>query len=135
MNVVLNDKMGVADAFAGHFIKAQGLRAARQWTLCGQDDKDADILVLSAYPKDTEYSQSAPVCCSVGTSQENVLSLTERGHNDCGKWGAEFHALFGPGMSLFSHDDNVPPMELKGKRNKRFILMVLIRLTSEQFYK
>ena len=29
--------------------------------------------------------------------------------------GAGFHALFGPGMSLFSpHDDNMPPLELKG---------------------
>lgn len=29
--------------------------------------------------------------------------------------GAGFHALFGPGMSLFSpHDDNIPPQELGG---------------------
>lgn len=118
VNVVLNDKMGVADAFAGHFIKAHRAACSRAMdALQTELIKDADILVLSAYPKDTEYSQIGTCFAVLGHHKEKcvkpdgtLVAMTAASE------GAGFHALFGPGMSLFSpHDDNVPPMELKGK--------------------
>ena len=118
VNVVLNDKMGVADAFAGHFIKAHRAACSRAMdALQTELIKDADILVLSAYPKDTEYSQIGTCFAVRGHHKEKcvkpdgtLVAMTAASE------GAGFHALFGPGMSLFSpHDDNVPPMELKGK--------------------
>ena len=49
--------------------------------------------------------------------------------------GAGFHALFGPGMSLFSpHDDNMPPYELKDRE-----LMIysdgVSQIDTRQFYR
>ena len=118
VNVVLNDKMGAADVFAGHFIKAHRA-ACRRAMECLQTElvRDADILVLSAYPKDTEYSQIGTCFAVLGHYKEmcvkpdgTLVAVTAASE------GAGFHALFGPGMSLFSpHDDNVPPPELKEK--------------------
>lgn len=123
VNIVLNDCMRTADVFAGHFIKAhreacrQAMSALKTVLV-----KKADILVLSAYPKDTEYSQIGTCFAVLGHYKEQcvkedstVVALTAASE------GAGFHALFGPGMSLFSpHDDNVPPMELKGKETLLF---------------
>ncbi|MBQ8216489.1 MAG: nickel-dependent lactate racemase [Oscillospiraceae bacterium] len=117
VNVVLNDKMEVADAFAGHFIKAHRMACERAMeALKTPLVRDADIVVSSAYPKDTEYSQIATCFAVLGHYKENcvkkdgsIVAITAASE------GAGFHALFGPGMSLFSpHDDNMPPLELKG---------------------
>lgn len=123
INVVLNDSMQTADVFAGHFIKAH--REACRHAMAALSTvliKNADILVLSAYPKDTEYSQIGTCFAVLGQYKNQcvkadgtVIAMTAASE------GAGFHALFGPGMSLFSpHDDNVPPMELKGKETILF---------------
>ena len=117
VNVVLNDKMEVADAFAGHFIEAH--RAACRRAMDALHTvlvENADIVVSSAFPKDTEYSQIGTCFAVMGHYKEQcirrdgtIVAMTAASE------GAGFHSLFGPGMSLFSpHDDNIPPLELHG---------------------
>lgn len=117
LNVVLNDEMKVADTFAGHFVKAhrQACRRAME-ALQTPIVPDADIICCSAFPKDTEYSQIATCFAVLGHYKERsvkkggtIVAMTASSE------GSGFHALFGPGMRLFSpHDDNMPPLELKG---------------------
>ncbi len=117
VNVVLNSKMQVADLFAGHFVKAhrEACKCAMQ-SLHTELVPNADIVVLSAYPKDTEYSQVGTCFAVLGHYKEKcvrrdgtIVAVTAASE------GAGFHALFGPGMRLFSpHDDNMPPLELHG---------------------
>lgn len=118
VNVVLNDELGVADVFAGHFIQAHRAACKRAME-CLRTPlvRDADIIVSSAYPKDTEYSQLGTCFAVLGHEKEkclkpdgSIVAMTAASE------GAGFHALFGPGMSLFSpHDDNIPPAELKDR--------------------
>lgn len=116
-NIVLNDRMEIADVFAGHFIKAHRAACERARELLKTElVPDADIAVLSAYPKDTEYSQIGTCFAVLGAHKERcirrdgtIVAMTAASE------GAGFHALFGPGMGLFSpHDDNIPPQELHG---------------------
>lgn len=117
VNVVLNSEMEIADVYAGHFVEAH--RAACR---CAMDHlkttlvPNADILVLSAFPKDTEYSQIGTCFAVLGHHKEKcikndgtIIAMTAASE------GPGFHSLFGPGMRLFApHDDNIPPPELKG---------------------
>ncbi len=116
VNVVLNDRMEVADVFAGHFIAAHR-KACNRAMECLRTPivKNADIAVLSAYPKDTEYSQIATCFAVLGHhKQESIRPGGTLVPMTAASEGPGFHALFGPGMSLFSpHDDNMPPAELK----------------------
>lgn len=117
VNVVLNDKMLPADAFAGHFIKAHRAACKRAME-CLKTPlvENADINICSAYPKDTEYSQIGTCFAAMGHYKERcvaeggtIVAMTAASE------GPGFHSLFGPGMSLFSpHDDNIPPLELHG---------------------
>ena len=117
LNVVLNNKMEVADAYAGHFIKAHREACASAAKLLKTElVPDADISVLSAFPKDTEYSQIGTCFAVLGHHKEacvrkdgTIVAMTAASE------GPGFHSLFGPGMRLFSpHDDNIPPQELRG---------------------
>lgn len=117
VNVVLNDKMEMAGLYCGHFVQAHrhacrhAMEALRTPLVPG-----ADILVCSAYPKDTEYSQIGTCFAVLGHHKEQcvrrdgtIVAMTAASE------GAGFHSLFGPGMGLFSpHDDNIPPLELHG---------------------
>lgn len=117
VNVVLNDEMDVADVYAGDFIKAHraGCDNAKNW-LKTKLVLGADIIILSAYPKDTEYSQLGTCFAVLGKHKDicvkkggTIIAMTAASE------GAGFHSLFGPGMRLFApHDDNIPPAELKG---------------------
>ncbi len=118
VNVVLNDEMQVADVFAGHFIQAHRAACKRAVeALRTPLVRDADLIVSSAYPKDTEYSQLGTCFAVLGHEKEQclkpdgaIVAMTAASE------GGGFHALFGPGMRLFSpHDDNIPPAELKGR--------------------
>lgn len=118
VNVVLNEQMKTGSLFAGHFVKAHRAACARAME-CMKTElvAGADINILSAYPKDTEYSQIGTCFAVLGHNKEactttdgTIVSMTAASE------GAGFHSLFGPGMGLFSpHDDNMPPMELRGK--------------------
>lgn len=123
VNVVLNRNMGIADVFCGHFIKAHRAACKRAME-CLRTPlvEKADILILSAYPKDTEYQQIGTCFAVLGHHKEasiqedgTVVAMTAASE------GAGFHSLFGPGMGLFSpHDDNIPPLEMKGKETLIF---------------
>lgn len=117
VNVVLNPRMEVADAYAGHFIQAH--RAACDSAMKGLQTRlveNADITISSAYPKDTEYSQIGTCFAVLGHYKEQCVK--KDGTIVCmtaASEGPGFHALFGPGMVLFSpHNDNIPPLELHG---------------------
>ncbi len=123
VNVVLNDRMEVAEAFAGHFVRAhRAACACAMESLKTRLVENADVLVLSAYPKDTEYSQIGTCFAVLGHHKTRcikpggtIVAMTAASE------GAGFHSLFGPGMRLFSpHDDNVPPMELRGMETLLF---------------
>lgn len=123
VNVVLNGNMEIADVFCGHFIKAHRAACNRAMEILKTPlVRGADIVILSAYPKDTEYQQIGTCFAVLGHHKEaavredgTIVAMTAASE------GAGFHALFGPGMSLFSpHDDNVPPFELKGRETLIF---------------
>lgn len=118
VNVVLNNEMKIADLFAGDFIQAHRVACTCAMEALHTDlIPNADINILSAYPKDTEYSQIGTCFAVLGHYKEKciakdgtLVAMTAASE------GAGFHALFGPGMSLFSpHDDNMPPSEVKDK--------------------
>jgi len=74
VNVVLNDKMQVADAFAGHFIAAHRAACRRAMeALRTPLVENADIVVSSAYPKDTEYSQIGTCFAVLGHYKERCI--------------------------------------------------------------
>lgn len=117
VNVILNDQMKVADVFAGHFVQAHRAACSRAMERLKTGlVENADVLVLSAYPKDTEYSQIGTCFAVLGHHKMRcikpggmIVAMTAASE------GAGFHALFGPGMRLFCpHDDNMPPIELRG---------------------
>ena len=137
VNVVLNDKMEVADAYAGHFIQAHRLACDRAMrALQTPLVENADIIACSAFPKDTEYSQIATCFAVLGHFKERcvrkdgtIVAMTASSE------GPGFHALFGPGMSLFSpHDDNMPPLELHGVETHIYSEGVT-EIDIRQFYK
>lgn len=117
INVVLNDRMEVGDAYAGHFIQAhRAACASAMEALQTPLVENADITISSAFPKDTEYSQIGTCFAVLGHYKERCVK--KDGTIVCmtaASEGPGFHALFGPGMSLFSpHNDNIPPLELHG---------------------
>ena len=137
VNVVLNDQMEVADAYSGHFIQAHRKACARAMeALQTPIVPDADIICCSAFPKDTEYSQIATCFAVLGHYKEQsvkkdgtIVAMTASSE------GPGFHSLFGPGMSLFSpHDDNMPPLELKGVETHIYSEGVT-EIDIRQFYK
>lgn len=137
VNVVLNQNMEAAGLFAGHYVDAH--RAACQKALIQYETplvKNADVVVLNTFPKDTEYSQIGTAFAVLGAHKERcvkpggtIVLATAASE------GGGFHALFGPGMGLFTpHDDNIPPAEL---RDREVLLFAPGLHTSEirQFYK
>lgn len=102
-NVILNDEMQIADVFTGNFVTAHRLACeAAMSKLRTPLIKNADILVCSAYPKDTEYSQIATCFNVLGSyakecvkNEGTIIAMTASSD------GAGYHAIFGPGMSLF----------------------------------
>lgn len=116
VNVILNDKLQVAEAFAGHYIKAhrEACNCAKQYYRT-RLVPGADIVLLNAYPKDTEYSQVGTAFSVLGHHKEACFSdNSSLILSTAASEGAGYHSLFGPGMQLFTpHDDNLPPPEIR----------------------
>jgi len=115
VNVVLNDKMQVTDAFAGHYIEAHREACKRAAALYRTKlVPGADIVVLNAYPKDTEYNQVTSAFSVLGENKK--LCFSENASlvlTTAASEGAGYHALFGPGMRLFTpQEENLPPSEI-----------------------
>ena len=114
INVVMNDHLRVAEAFTGHFVKAH-----REACDCAKSYyrtkliPGADIVVLNAYPKDTEYSQIGTAFSVLGrhkaecfTEHSSLILATAASE------GAGFHAL------LVRECGFLPPMKIILRRLK-----------------
>ena len=118
VNVVLNNRMEVADCFAGHFIKAhrEACKAAGE-LLRTPLVRNADIVITGAFPKDTEYQQIGT--CFAVFGQHKTECIRQDGTivvMTAASEGPGWHYLFGPGMPLFSpHEDNVPPSDIRDR--------------------
>ncbi len=124
VNVVFNSDMKIAAAFCGDFIAAHraACECARRYYATPLV-RDADVVVLNDFPKDTEYSQIGTVYCGLGKSMRECVALPDGSVvlTTAASEGAGYHALFGPGMELFApHDLNVPPKELRGSPHYLF---------------
>ena len=105
----MNDHLQIAAAFAGPYIEAHraACRCAKQFYQTNLIP-NADVVVLNAYPKDTEYFQIGTSFLVLGQNapayfhEKSTLILSTTASE-----GAGYHALFGPGMRLFTpNDDN-----------------------------
>ncbi len=120
VNVVVTSRRGIAGAFVGDFVKAHraGVTLAKRVYATPMPQTPVDIVVLNAYPKDTDFLQAGlsfnplasaqlaptprPVLKENGTVVIITASPEGRGH----------HALYSPGMVYGrSSDDwrNNPP--------------------------
>ncbi|MEW6227533.1 MAG: nickel-dependent lactate racemase [Bacillota bacterium] len=119
VNVVVNSRLGIAGLFAGDLVEAHraGVRLAEK-VYRTKLVEAADIVVLNAYPKDTEFVQLGNVFNVIGTSNPGALV------KGCGRTivictaateGAGFHSLASPGMKLYTaYDNTMPPHGLQG---------------------
>lgn len=118
VNTVLNSKMEVAGIFAGDSVKAH--RAGAQFAREVYSTKvilEADIIILNAYPKDTEFGQIVNVFNVLGNqpkrfirNKDSIIILTTAASE-----GAGFHSLLGPGMKMFvPYDSMIPPQSISG---------------------
>jgi nickel-dependent lactate racemase len=113
INAVLNSKMEIAGIFAGDLVKAH--RAGAQFARKVYSTKvilEADIIILNAYPKDTEFGQIINVFNVLGnqpkkfiSNKDNIIILATAASE-----GAGFHSLLGPGTKMFvPYDTMIPP--------------------------
>ncbi len=102
VNVVLNPQREIVGCFVGHFVEAHraGCELARK-VYATPAPKDCDVVVLSAYPKDSEFYQCVNAFAPVGSAKESLI------HDDgtyviasAGSEGIGLHYLTGPGMRL-----------------------------------
>jgi len=117
INAVLNDEMQIADLFCGDMVEAHRAACSTAKQAYRVDlELGADILVVNAFPKDTEYSQVNAGVATLGQrmgesvrQDGSVVMITAASE------GAGYHALFGPGMPLFTPQDNFPVFGLHGR--------------------
>jgi nickel-dependent lactate racemase len=118
VNVVVNSKLMISGLFAGDPVNAH--RTACLFARKVYSTKiihDADILILNAFPKDTEYTQIMNAFTVLGANpgkqipnKSSIIVLATAAAE-----GAGYHAVNGPGMPLFiTHDNCIPPLELAG---------------------
>ncbi len=120
VNAVFNSQLQVAGLFAGDMVKAhrEGCAFAKK-VYHTSIIPEADVVILNAYPKDTEFVQVANSFNVGGLNPEKLI----RGRKStivltsaCSE-GAGFHALMGPGMRLFApFEDKIPPRALAGAK-------------------
>ncbi len=100
--VVPNSSRNIAGVFTGDVVKAhrQGVAFARK-IYETKVDKPADVVVLNAYPKDTELLQADAAMTPLKTSKNSIVKadgiiiIISKCSNGYG-----YHSLFGPGMRL-----------------------------------
>ncbi len=102
VNVVLNPKREIVGCFVGHFIEAHraGCALARKVYATPVPD-EVEVVVLSAYPKDSEFYQCVNAFAPLHSAQRKFL--TDNGTIvlvSAGSEGMGTHFLTGPGMRL-----------------------------------
>jgi len=108
VNVVVGHARQVLGIFVGDFVAAHR-EAARfaEAVYATPVPGPADLLVLNAYPKDTEMIQVSNVANALGASRVplvrdgGVIVITTAASE-----GSGYHALYGPGGRLFVRDPN-----------------------------
>lgn len=102
IGVVPNSRREIAGVFAGHFVDAHraGVEFGRK--IYKTRVSPADVVVLNAYPKDSELIQADTALTPLKTttadfiSEDGVVIIISRSSNGLGH-----HSLFGPGMRLY----------------------------------
>jgi len=131
VNVIVNAKREIVDLCAGDIVKVyqKGVEAARRVYATNLPDREVDVVVLNAYPKDTECYQvlnAVQILQSTGrmlVHEEGTIVLTTAASEGMG-----FHYLFGPeglvphvfdpakalgGRRLFIYSPSVPESEVR----------------------
>ncbi|MBM3708102.1 MAG: nickel-dependent lactate racemase [Actinobacteria bacterium] len=118
INVVINSKLEIAGVFAGDQVKAHriGCEFAKKVYHTKKIAK-ADVVIINAFPKDTEYCQSSNAFNVIGdVSSDEILKGKSSTiiMTTAASEGPGFHYLSGPGTKLFKyHDYTFPPESLK----------------------
>jgi nickel-dependent lactate racemase len=102
VGVVPNSKREIAGVFPGHLVEAHraGVTFARD--IFRSTIQPVDVVVLNAYPKDTELIQADTAFTPLKTIKENIVReggivvIVSKCSNGFGH-----HSLFGPGMRLY----------------------------------
>lgn len=103
IGIVPNSTRETAGLFVGHFVKAhrKGVDFARK-VFRTKVPLQNDVVILNAYPKDTELLQADTVFTFLKTMKSEILKedgiivVTSRCSNGLG-----YHGLFGPNMRLY----------------------------------
>ncbi|WP_457565847.1 lactate racemase domain-containing protein [Caldithrix abyssi] len=131
IGVVINGNRTIADIFCGDFKEAHrqaALKARQLYTTEAMSNAPYDLLILNAYPKDTELLQAEnafiPLKSADGTllKEEGMVLVTSA----CSE-GLGYHGLFGPGGLLYRK-----PRPLRFLKGRQF-LFYSPNITPEEF--
>jgi len=115
VNVVINSKREIAGVFVGDFIKAhrEGVKLARK-VYRTNVPKDMDVVVVNAYPLDTELFQAVKALWAARESAKDDATIIL--FAACSE-GRGYHALYQKGGRLWVPPDNAwLKRELKNRR-------------------
>jgi len=102
VGIVPNSKREIAGVFPGHLIEAHRAGVVFARNIFRSIIQPADVVVLNAYPKDTELIQADTAFTALKTIKESIVR--EGGVvviiSKCSN-GFGHHSLFGPGMRLY----------------------------------
>lgn len=118
VNVVFNTRLEVAGVFAGDLVEAhrRGCEFAER-VYRTHVVPHADVVVLNAYPKDTEFVQIDSAFNVAGSDPKRLLARDNSTIilTTAASEGGGFHNLVGPGMPLFVPFEHLlPPSSLTG---------------------
>jgi nickel-dependent lactate racemase len=110
INVIVNSKREITEIYAGDMIEAHRLAVAAMQRVHRFEIREKfDVVILNAYPKDTDLMQASNTFTAYLLSNNNfiyddgAIIITTA----CSE-GIGYHSLMSPGMSLFSYADEVP---------------------------
>ena len=131
IGIIINGDRTIADIVAGNFIDAHreaGYKARQFYSTALKDNAPYDLLILNAYPKDTELLQAENALIPIKSSSHELLK--EEGlvlvTSACSE-GLGYHGLFGPKGVLYRK-----PKPLRFL-NKRLLLFFSPNITEDQF--
>lgn len=122
IGAVINGDRSLHDLFCGDYVKAHRQAAERARAIYLTDVSDAgpyDLLILNAYPKDTELLQAENGFIPLKSAKQPILKeggmvLLTSACSD----GLGHHGLFGPGGLLYRK-----PRPLRFLKNYRFVFL------------
>jgi len=123
VNVVVNSTREIAGVFVGDIVKAhrKGVDLAKK-VYSTEVPENMDVGVFNAYPKDTEFSQSANALHVYSSSTKEIVKkggviiLVTASTEGCG-----YHSLHGLGMRLPLKIDELPTVS-KHIKNRKLIV-------------